>query len=287
MAKRGLGKGLGALLGDISAPSDVETAGSVVELKLSQVEPNREQPRKIFDEDKLEALAASIQQHGVIQPIIVKEQANGYYQIIAGERRWRASRKAGRKTIPAIIRTYDELDSMQVALIENLQREDLNPIEEALGYKTLLETFSLTQEKVSAQVGKSRPAIANSLRLLSLPPAIQKMLEDRSLSSGHARAILSISPEDKQLLLAEKIIENGLNVRQAEALAKTMQRPQAQKKQSEENPALQHQLQEIQKRISDSLGTKVRILNGEKKGRIEIEYYGTEDLSRLLNLLKL
>lgn len=287
MAKRGLGKGLSALLGDVSAPTVSEAASSVVELKLSQVEPNKEQPRKLFDEEKLAALAASIRQHGVIQPIIVKELANGYYQIIAGERRWRACRMAGLKTIPAIIRTYGELDSMQVALIENLQRENLNPIEEALGYRTLLEAFSLTQEKISKQVGKSRSAIANSLRLLSLPSKIQKMLEDGVLSSGHARAILSIESKERQMELAEKIIKNELSVRQSETLAKALQNIENTTAAKVKKTALDFQIEEIQKKIADSLGTKVRISNGTKKGKIEIEYYGAEDLSRLLDLLNL
>ena len=232
MAKRGLGKGIGALFGNDIEETDIVAQDihqinendkeKVTSLKLAQIEPNKEQPRKNFDEEKLQQLADSIKQHGVIQPIIVKDLNNGYYQIVAGERRWRASRIAGIREIPAIIRTYDELATMQIALIENLQREDLNPIEEALSYKALLDDFALTQEKVSEQVGKSRSAIANTIRLLSLPKQIQKLLEEGAISGGHARAILSVISEEGKLQLAEKIIENELNVRQAEQLAKAL-----------------------------------------------------------------
>ena len=295
MAKRGLGKGIGALFGaeanetdiverDISFINNISSE-NVTELKISQIEPNKEQPRKAFDEEKLGLLADSIKKHGVIQPIIVKDLNNGFYQIVAGERRWRASRIAGLNKIPAIIRSYDELTTMQVALIENLQRENLNPIEEALSYKALLDDFSLTQEQVSEQVGKSRSAIANSIRLLSLPQKVREMLEASTLSSGHARAILSVNDEDAKLLLAEKIVENALSVRQAEQLAKSLNNPKKGNKKSETITQLDLQLGEIQKRMSDILGTKVKILNGAKKGKIEIEYYSANDLERLLRIL--
>lgn len=295
MAKRGLGKGIGALFGaeanetdiverDISFINNISSE-NVTELKISQIEPNKEQPRKAFDEEKLGLLAESIKKHGVIQPIIVKDLNNGFYQIVAGERRWRASRIAGLNKIPAIIRSYDELTTMQVALIENLQRENLNPIEEALSYKALLDDFSLTQEQVSEQVGKSRSAIANSIRLLSLPQKVREMLESGTLSSGHARAILSVNDEDAKLLLAEKIVENALSVRQAEQLAKSLNNPKKGNKKAETITQLDLQLGEIQKRMSDILGTKVKILNGAKKGKIEIEYYSANDLERLLRIL--
>ena len=295
MAKRGLGKGIGALFGndmvetdavaqDIRLITENEKSERITTLKLSQVEPNKDQPRKAFDEEKLAILADSIKQHGVIQPIIVKDLANGFYQIVAGERRWRASRMAGLKEIPAIIRTYDELTTMQVALIENLQREDLNPIEEALSYKALLDDFSLTQEKVSEQVGKSRSAIANAIRLLSLPKEVQSMLEDGLLSGGHARAILSVNEDDKKILLAEKVKTDGLSVRQTEQLAKTLnQQPKTVSK--KEITDFDLQIEQIQKQMASALGTKVKIQNGEKKGKIEIEYYSSEDLDRVLKLL--
>ena len=234
MAKKGLGKGLGALFENdnqkvFETPVTEIPSDSVVILKISKVEPNKEQPRKVFDEEKLEILSESIKIHGVIQPIIVKEAKGGYYQIIAGERRWRASRMAGLKEIPAIIRTYDEMTSMEVALIENLQREDLNPIEEALGYKSLLDEFSLTQENVSQRVGKSRSAVANSLRLLTLNEEIQNMLSEGLISGGHARAILSV-PQEMQTEFANQIIKAGLSVRQAEKLSHTIQEEKVQKK---------------------------------------------------------
>lgn len=295
MAKRGLGKGIGALFGAEANETDIverdisfinsTSSENITELKISQIEPNKEQPRKAFDEEKLGLLAESIKKHGVIQPIIVKDLNNGFYQIVAGERRWRASRIAGLNKIPAIIRSYDELTTMQVALIENLQRENLNPIEEALSYKALLDDFSLTQEQVSEQVGKSRSAIANSIRLLSLPQKVRKMLEAGTLSSGHARAILSVNDEDAKLLLAEKIVENALSVRQAEQLAKTLNAPKKEPKKPTSVTQLDLQLGEIQKRMSDTLGTKVKILNGAKKGKIEIEYYSANDLERLLKIL--
>ena len=294
MAKRGLGKGIGALFGgDIDETGIIErdidlindtAKENVTMLKISRVEPNKEQPRKVFDEEKLNMLADSIKKHGVIQPIIVKDTKSGFYQIVAGERRWRASRIAGLKEIPAIIRSYDELATMQIALIENLQREDLNPIEEALGYKALLDEFSFTQEQVSEQVGKSRSAIANSIRLLALPQQVREMLEKKELSSGHARAVLAVNDDESKLLLAQKIVENSLNVRQAEQLAKALSAP---KKEKREKPLTQLDIQigEIQKRMSEILGTKVKIQNGAKKGKIEIEYYSENDLERLLKIL--
>lgn len=290
MAKKGLGKGLGALF-ETDAQKVFEapqtSSDNVIMLKISKVEPNKEQPRKVFDEEKLEILSESIKIHGVIQPIIVKEAKGGYYQIIAGERRWRASRMAGLKEIPAIIRTYDEMTAMEVALIENLQREDLNPIEEALGYKSLLDEFSLTQENVSQRVGKSRSAVANSLRLLSLGEEVQNMLSEGTISGGHARAILSVAAE-KQLEFANQIIDLGLSVRQAEKAARSInEEPKKEKAKSEKNIALEMQIKEIQTRLSSSLGTKVKITDGNKKGKIEIEYYGREDFERLLNLLNL
>lgn len=294
MAKRGLGKGLGALFTEdtnpVTTPSlpEKEPADKVIMLKLAQVEPNREQPRKAFDEEKLSALADSIREHGVIQPILVKDIGNGQYQIIAGERRWRASRMAKIKEIPAIVRTYDEQTVMEVALIENLQRENLNPVEEALGYKRLINEFSLTQEKIAQRVGKSRPAIANALRLLALPESVLKMLSDGLFSGGHARAVLSLPTPDLQELLAQRIVEEQLSVRQAEALAKILPNEKKKEKTKEKKPSsLDIELTQLQKSISNRLGTKVQIINGAKKGKIEIEYYGGDDLERILKLLQL
>ncbi len=293
MAKGGLGKGLGALftndINSVTAPSlpEKENNDNVVMLKLSQVEPNKEQPRKAFDEEKLAALADSIRQHGVIQPILVQNIGNGQYQIIAGERRWRACRLAKIKEIPAIIRTYDEQTVMEIALIENLQRENLNPVEESLGYKRLMDEFNLTQEKIAQRVGKSRSAVANALRLLALPEIIQKQLAEGLLSAGHARAILSLPTAELQALLCEKIVSEQLSVRQAEALAKILPKQKKMEKKKLDKPSvLDIELTALQKSIGNKLGTKVQIINGAKKGKIEIEYYGSEDLDRILKILQ-
>lgn len=286
MAKKGLGKGLGALFetNDSKIFETTESSDNVVNIKISFIEPNKEQPRKVFDEEKLKVLAESIKSCGVIQPIIVEKSTGDYYQIIAGERRWRASRMAGLKEIPAIVRSYEKQQSMEIALVENLQREDLNPIEEALGYKSLLDEFSLTQEAVAQKLGKSRSAIANSLRLLSLDKDIQKLISDGLISGGHARAILSVD-EKYRKEFAEQIINNGLSVRQAEKLAQKLQ--ETKKETSKKNNEINIHLKEIQSRLSTILGTKVKITDSDKKGKIEIEYYGREDFERVLNLLNL
>jgi len=290
MAKGGLGKGLGALFTNDTNPEmtpsmpEKKAKDGVITLKLSQVEPNRAQPRKVFDEEKLQALADSIREHGVIQPILVQEIGNGQYQIIAGERRWRASRMAKIKEIPAIVRPYEEQTVMEIALIENLQRENLNPVEEALGYKQLLDEFNLTQEKIAQRVGKSRPAVANALRLLALPEHVLHLLSKGLLSGGHARAVLSLEDKELQEFLADKIVEEQLSVRQAEALAKNM--PKEKTKKKENKPTLPDiELLNLQSSIANKLGTKVKIINGAKKGKIEIEYYGNDDLDRILNIL--
>lgn len=290
MAKGGLGKGLGALFNeDTIKEIRKESPGSdnIVMLRIVDVEPNKEQPRKVFDEEKLSALASSIKEHGVISPIIVREYKDGFYQIIAGERRWRASKMAGLKQIPAIVRTYDEMTVMEVSLIENLQRENLNPIEEALGYKSLMDEFNLTQEKIAQRVAKSRSAVANSLRLLALPKGVLDMVADGQLSSGHARAILSLSDESLQAELAEKIVLDGLNVRQAEALAKKMSSYKSETSTPPSyRPNTTHYI-EIEKALEHNLGTKVKISDNGKKGRIEIEYYGADDLDRILKVLNM
>lgn len=287
MAKKGLGKGLSTLFDDNTIIDDIIEESSnkdISQIKLSLIEPNRNQPRKNFDDEKIEVLANSIKENGLIQPIIITPSKNGMYKIVAGERRWRASKKAGLKEIPAVIRDYSDEQVAEIALIENLQREDLNPIEEALGYKALLEEFNLTQELISQKIGKSRSAIANSMRLLSLEEQIQKLLVAGDITSGHARAILSLEDNDLRLALSRRIIEDGLNVRQTEALSRQLQK-KAPKKKTPEKTAYDIELEHIQNKLSSDLGTKVRIVHTDKKGRIEIDYYGNEDLERILNLI--
>ncbi len=280
--KRVLGQGFDALFSktDIEDSLVTETRqGEVKMIKTSLIEPRRDQPRKNFDREQLQALANSIAEHGVIQPIIVIEGQNGYYSIIAGERRWRASKLAGLSEMPAIVRTYDELQIAEVALIENLQREDLNPIEEALGYKTLMERFSMTQDKVSERVGKSRSNIANMLRLLSLEDEIKEMLAENKLSMGHARALLSLPEGKGRIEAARRIISEGLNVRQAEELGKKMPPwpPKPREKKEGVYP-------DVERALSQKYGTKVRI-KGNRKGKIEIEFYSVADLTRIVDLL--
>ena len=268
MARRGLGKGLASLIPDEKklSPSG-ETI--VCELNLVDVEPNKNQPRKHFDEDKLEALSTSIKEMGVILPIIVIKQENGMYRIIAGERRWRAAKKAGLKKIPAIIKDYESKEAAEVAMIENLQREDLNPIEEAEGFKFLIDSFSLTQEEISKRVGKSRTAIANSMRLLSLPDGVIQLIVSGALSSGHARALITLQSDEQKLEIANRIIKEGLNVRQVEALVKHISEQPKQKK-TKEDPVL-IEIQHIASDLSQKLSTKVQIKHGPKRGKIERE----------------
>jgi len=279
MNKRGLGKGLGALLPMVES----EDENVIREIKISEIEPNKNQPRKKFDEEKLEKLAESIKTHGVIQPIIVKKQPSGFYQIIAGERRWRAARLAGFKSIPAVIKDYSQRDIMEIALIENLQREDLNPIEESEAYRNLLEEYGLTQEEISSRVGKSRSAIANSLRLLNLPGEIKQMLIDDKLTSGHARALLTIENPELQKEIANKIVNEQLSVRETEKIVKRYGKNKNKERQKEENHLI-HYYTDLENNLSKRLGTKVKIHAGKKKGKIEIEYYSNDDLERLLNI---
>lgn len=281
MAKKGLGKGLGTIFGD---ESEMIEQGSVLDVKISLVEPNKNQPRKNFDADKLEALAQSIKENGLIQPIIVTKSQSGRYTIVAGERRWRAAKLAGLSEVSVIVKEYTDKTVNEVALIENLQREDLNPIEEALGYKNLCDVYKMTQEEISQKVGKSRSAVANSMRLLTLGDTIQKHLINGEISEGHARAALSLEEEEMREFLINRVIESGLNVRQTENLAKELMKEPKPKKQKE-NDAFRIELDRIEKKISAGLGTKVKISHGEKKGKIEIEYYGNEDLERLMGLL--
>ena len=295
MAKKGLGlgKGLSSLLSDtdieeVSLPKAEEkkVEGDIQKIKMSLIEPNKKQPRSKFDAEKIDALSNSIKEHGVIQPIILTPLENGMYKIVAGERRWRAAKKANFKEIPAIVRKYNDEQVAEIALIENLQRENLNPIEEAVGYNLLMEEFNLTQEVISQRVGKSRSAVANSLRLLSLDEPIQKLITDGSLTSGHARAVLSVDDSAMRMALAKKIIDGNLNVRQAEALAKELMKKKP-AKHKKERTAADIETEKIANNLSSAFGTKVSISHGAKKGKIEIEYYGNDDLERILGILGL
>lgn len=274
-----LGKGIDAYFSEPIAMAAKSGGDSVRELKLSDVEPRADQPRKHFDREQLQVLANSIAQHGVIQPIIVTENKNGTYSIIAGERRWRASKLCGKTTIPAVVRSYDELAAAEVSLIENLQREDLNPIEEAMGYQSLMTQFGLTQERVSEKVGKSRPAVANTLRLLSLDKEIQQMLVEGSLTSGHGRALLGIEDAEKRLAAAKKAASEGLTVREMEQAAKEA------KKETKPRKSKASPYPDVEKDLKEKFGTKVKI-SGENKGKIELFYYSEEDLIRIIDLME-
>ena len=282
--ERGLGKGLGALLGDAALQAQ---EGGSLSLPIAQVEPGLKQPRKRFDQESLQDLADSIRTHGVIQPLTVRRLSSGYYQIIAGERRWRAAKLAGLTEIPAVIIEADDRKVMELGLIENLQREDLNPIEEANGYKVLMEEYGLTQEEVAQRVGKSRPAVANALRLLALPDAVHQLLEEGKLSAGHARAILLVSNGQLQKKLAQKVIADELSVRQTEALAKRLSAEQKEPSPAPRSgPDLSIYLRAAEKSLAARFGRKVHIVNGRKKGKVELEYYNPEDLNALLELLE-
>ncbi len=279
MAKKGLGKGLDALF------AEEEDKQGVKEVKITEVVPNKNQPRKTFDEEKLLALAESIKEHGLIQPIIVTQNGDTY-TIVAGERRWRAAKKAGIKKIPVLIRDYSDLAVREIALIENLQREDLNPIEEALGYRSLMEEYNLTQEEISTKIGKSRSATANSVRLLSLDDDVQKKLIAGEITEGHARCALMVPEGVVREFFINRIIQDGLNVRQAEILAKDLSKTPSKKSKKQENTAYKIELERISKNLEQYLGTRVKLSGTSKKGKIEIEYYGNEDLERLLDLIR-
>ena len=279
-SKKGLGKGLGALLEDFGTEA-VETSAYRT-LPIYKVEPNPNQPRQDFDPEELEALADSIRTHGIIQPLTVREMPNGYYQIIAGERRWRAARLAEVSEVPAVVMEADDKKVMELALIENLQRQDLNPVEEAMGYHALMEEYGLTQEEAAKRVGKSRPAVANSLRLLGLCAPVLEMVRKGDLTAGHARAVLTLKTEKLQMEAAKKIISLSLSVRQAETLCKNMAKEPAPKK--EPDFAVDY-VAECEKNLSKALGRGVKIVNGKRKGRFELEFYGEEDLQNLLDAL--
>ena len=280
-SNKGLGRGLGALLGDFDDSMPDNSPYKL--LPIYKVEPNAAQPRQDFDEEELQALSESIAVHGVIQPLAVRELSGGYYQIIAGERRWRAARMAGLTEIPAVVLEADEKKTMELALIENLQRQDLNPMEEALGYQSLIRDYGLTQEETASRVGKSRPAVANALRLLALPEDVTEMVRSGKLTAGHARAVLSIKTEKKQLDAARKIAALGLSVRQAELLCRNMSK-EPEKKEKPVTLAVDY-VAECEKSLSKHLGRGVKIVNGKRKGRFELEFYGQEDLQILLDAL--
>ena len=279
MANKNLGKGLSALLGDFE---ETVNDSPYHLLPIHKVEPNPNQPRRDFDEEELEALAESITVHGIIQPLTVRELASGYYQIIAGERRWRAARMAKLTEVPVVVVEADDKKAMELALIENLQRQDLNPVEEALGYQSLMDEYGMTQEEAAGRVGKSRPSVANSLRLLNLCPQVLEKVRIGELSAGHARAVLTLKNEKQQQQAAQKIIALGLSVRQAELLCKNMTRERA------ELPFIPLKVDyigECEKSLSKHLGRGVKIINGKRKGKFELEFYGAEDLQVLLDAL--
>ncbi len=277
--KSGLGRGFDAIFADNSL-EDI-TSGGPAKIKLMDIEPNREQPRKQFDEDALSELADSIAAHGVLQPILVRPLTNGGYQLVAGERRWRASRMAGLTEVPVIIKELTDSQVAELALVENLQRENLNPLEEANGYKDLGERFGYTQEKISEIVGKSRSAVANALRILTLPTEIQKLVEDGSLSTGHAKAILSLEDNSKRKLLADIVVQKGLSVRETESLARSFSKEGTKKKPSSKRNSY---YDEAELALSEVLGRKVKITKSAKKGALEIEFFDDEDLKKLLKI---
>jgi ParB family chromosome partitioning protein len=279
MPKRALGKGLQALIPESINETDEH---EIQELRISDIDPNDLQPRKVFDENALSELAQSIKQYGVIQPITVKP-VDDRYMIVTGERRWRAARIAGLKTIPAIVKEFDTKEILEIALIENLQREDLNPIEEAMALKTLIDDFELTQEELAVRVGKSRSAIANTIRLLNLPQSVQDMTMNGLLSAGHARALLSVESEELQQNLAKSVVEKELTVRELEELIKRQNKEH--NRSDKRNKSSYMPFQEYADSLSRMLGTKVNIVSGKRKGRIEIEYYDAEDLYRILDVL--
>ncbi len=274
MVKKGLGKGLGALISNEA----LEDESGIIELRINEIEPNSSQPRKFFDDEKLAQLSESIKQHGIIQPIIVKKE-NNIYTIIAGERRWRAAKLAGLSRVPVLVKDFSNRQVMEVALIENLQREDLNPIEEADAFLHLMNEFNMTQEQIAETIGRSRPAIANSLRLLGLTAEVKKYIISGDLSSGHARTLVIIQDADLQLKAAEYIVANKLSVRETEAyIKKLFQNKTGQKKTMQDNP----DFKVLEDKLKNILGTKVKLQANNNKGKITIEYYSNDELDRLL-----
>jgi ParB family chromosome partitioning protein len=282
MTSKGLGKGLGALLGEESTKPNQERG--VTMIPISHIEPNVSQPRRIFDDQALNELSESIRLHGILQPLAVRRLSTGYFQIIAGERRWRASKLAGLTELPVIILEADDRRTMELSLIENLQREDLNPIEEAEGFRSLIEEFGLKQEEAASRVGRSRSALANTLRLLTLPDDIKSLVSKGELSEGHARALLQLPTKKSMSDAAARIIEKALSVRETEAYIKKLLLDAD--KEPESLPDKPNYLLDVEKRLSSCLGRKVRIVSGRGKGRFELEFYGNDDLERLISALE-
>ncbi|MBR5792288.1 MAG: ParB/RepB/Spo0J family partition protein [Ruminiclostridium sp.] len=277
-----LGRGLDALLGDSTLHAQ---EGGSVTLPISQVEPGLNQPRKHFDEEALAELAESIRQHGVLQPLTVRRLSSGYYQIIAGERRWRAARMAGLLEVPALIIEADDRKVMEIGLIENLQREDLNPMEEAAGYRTLIQEYGLTQEEAAHRVSKSRPAVANAMRLLSLPQEVQWLIEQGNLSAGHGRALLSLEGAENQIAFAEEIMGKKWSVRETEERIRRLNQEETPAKEKPEHPHAIY-FKDAEKKLTDRLSRRVTITQGKKKGKIALEYYDQDDLNALMKALE-
>lgn len=280
---KGLGTGLGVLFGQ---DEENEKDSQLLTLPISKVEPRLEQPREYFDQEALQELADSIAQYGLIQPITARKLDSGYYQIIAGERRWRAARLAGLQEVPVRVIEADDRRTAELALVENLQREDLNPVEEAKGYRTLMEEYGLTQEETAKSVGRSRPAVANALRLLSLSKPVLELLEKGELSAGHARALVPIQDGEKQLAAAKEVIDKALSVRKTEQLAGRMCREDRQTGKEDSGGVKVDYCAEVSRQLSAALGRKVRLVDGKKTGRIEIEFYGADDREALISLLE-
>ena len=293
MAARGLGKGLDALIPSVQSDTKIKNANNDTAtekepetiVKITKIEPNREQPRKNFDEDALQELAESIKQFGLLQPILVQDRKT-YYEIIAGERRWRAAKLAGLKEVPVIIRNYTEQEIVEISLIENIQREDLNPIEEALAYKRLLTEFNLKQDEVAERVSKSRTAVTNSMRLLKLCDEVQQMIIDDMISTGHARALISIEDPEEQYAIAQRVFDEKMSVRDIEKLVKNLNKPEKPKKEVVEDKSLDIIYQDIEEKLKQTLDTKVAITSkGNGTGKIEIEFYSHDDLDKIIDLL--
>lgn len=291
--KKGLGKGLDVLFQsyESSYPAEAEEVApkdqrfeesAVLRIDINAIDPNKEQPRTLFDEEKIQSLAESIRQHGLVQPILVNPHGAERYLLVAGERRWRAARIAGLTRIPAIVKRFSDQEVLEIALVENLQRENLNSMEEAEGIRQLMERFGLTQEKVAERLGKSRPAVANALRLLTLPEDIQEMVREGQLSPGHARAILAIQDPEAQRAAAHRIAAKGLSVREAEAMAKRPAKSKSPKEEIQKSPYLV----DLEDQLCERLGTRVNIQHGDKKGVIQIEYYTDQDLERILDIIQ-
>ncbi|MCF6096266.1 ParB/RepB/Spo0J family partition protein [Thermovorax subterraneus] len=280
MSKKGLGKGLGALIPII----DEKDEKDIQEIDIDEIKPNERQPRKAFDEEKIKELAFSIKEHGVLQPVILRKTKTGY-ELVAGERRWRAAKIAGIEKIPAIIKNLTDAEVMQIALIENLQREDLNPVEEAMAYKTLMEEFGMTQEELAGRIGKSRSHIANTVRLLNLEDEIKEMINQGKITAGHARALLSIDESRERIKIAKKIAEENFSVRGTEDLIKTYSSKAKEKRNNSKNQEINPAINHIEEQLKKALGTKVKIKGDERRGKIEIDFYSEDELERILEII--